>query len=386
MWALLLVAGNLAAAPLRVEAMRLAPDPAWQRGAAEQEQADASFLLNLPAAEGGALQVVIPHHAPVLKADAETYYANLTKRWQAQYGRDAAIAWSEAGGRKWLTCRRPARDPGVVVFHLSTVYQGRAYSLLVFAPVALRTLPQAALDLAAGARFGADALRWVKVRSYRAQPLGEVLEALVQSDAELHDGASMLTGYGLEYGEASMHWFLEGFRWKGGSERLPFALRGRLQADAPAQVADSAPVTVGLSLEQGALPALAQVRVHDVCAERQALDAALARLDQGARGALQRLLRERPAACPEAAPAQAPQLLRVEPGQSAQQTFAIAMPDALPAEDLERLRQAGLAWVRLVEVSMQTSPEGTRLGDALLQRTGLFFRYEATGEAAATGP
>jgi hypothetical protein len=130
----------------------------WQRGPAEREQADDVYLLDLPADQAtdqaAPSQVVLPRRAPVIKGDADGYFDKLTRYWRASYGGAVLIDWLEIGGVRWRYVRRPAREDGRGVFHLSTVFQGRAYSLLVFVPGTATTLPEAAMNLVAGIRFG----------------------------------------------------------------------------------------------------------------------------------------------------------------------------------------------------------------------------------------
>lgn len=380
-------AAGLGAAELRVADMWLAPDAAWQRGAAEQERADDAFLLEQPGAASPALQVLVPRQAARLKGagtDAEreqAFYRKLTRSWQAQYGRAAAIGWTEAGGRRWLTCRRPGRDAGVRVFHLATVHQERAYSLLVFASDAQEHLPAAVHALAAQARFGPPPLppppRWALARTYRAQPDGATMDALVQGDAQRLAGAGMLTGYGLEYGleanNSSLDWFLEGFRWQGSDARAgrrPFILRGHLQATPPATL--RAPAELALGLEQGegmegGGELLAQVRVWRLCAPDSELEAALAPLDQGERAGLERIALEPRADCP-ATPARLAGELRAGSGQRREQSVALEAPASA-------VGTASAEPALLVEVALLPAQDGEHLGDALLRRAGLFFLY-----------
>ncbi len=378
---LLLLAAGLHAAPLRVGAMELAPGPAWQRVGAAREQADDAFELELPAAEGVALQLAVPRRIPVLKGDADSFYANLTRKWRAQHGRDAAIGWTEAGPRRWLTCRHPSGDRQAVVFQLATVFEGRAYTLVVFAPAGTPTLPRPAYELAAGAAFRQGGPRWIRTRTYRAQPVGEALEALAGNEAEL-GREGMLTGYGLDIGESDMSWFLEGFRWLGegtAAKQEPMAIRGHLHVQAPDETEASADLALKFDLAVAPGTVAAEVRIHALCASPADLNEALARLGQGARLALERLERRQPAPCPDPGPAREPYLVQVEPGRSVEQVLSVALPASVTAAQLAGLRAAGLEPVTLVEIGVMPSPEGKRLGDALLERAGLFIRYDPGG-------
>jgi hypothetical protein len=158
----MLVSLPVGAQTLRVLDLGLQPDPAWQRGTPRQEQEDDALQLSWPAPEGGpTLQVLVSQSPPLIQSDADTFYRNLSRKWAALYGRHASVGWVEFNkdgqeGRRWLSCRRPARSGDGVVFHLVSVHAGRAYSLLVFAPPKTETLPQAVHGLLAGAVFQAQ--------------------------------------------------------------------------------------------------------------------------------------------------------------------------------------------------------------------------------------
>jgi hypothetical protein len=267
------LAAMLAAFPARAETLellelRLYPDAGWQRGAPQEEQEDDALRLSWPAPDGVALQVLVPRNPPLLKSDAETFYRNLTRKWTAQYGKQAAIGWIDfgPGGTRWLGCRRPSSTGSGVVFHLATVHEGRAYSLLAFAPPGTESLPPAVRDLVQGAAFQAPPTPWRHRLSLALLPQGEALEALAQAEADALGNQGMLTGYGVgaeksgkpgqsweEAGEVRLNWFLEGFRWvevHGRDERQPFEVRGQLVAVPPPRMGGGGP---GHGIESGGI-------------------------------------------------------------------------------------------------------------------------------------
>jgi hypothetical protein len=280
----------------------------WQRGLAEREQADDVYLLDLPADQAtdqaAPSQVVLPRRAPVIKGDADGYFDKLTRYWRASYGGAVLIDWLEIGGVRWRYVRRPAREDGRGVFHLSTVFQGRAYSLLVFVPGTATTLPEAAMNLVAGIRFGPPpagaessvpppAPRWVRARTYRFNLASEALEAVATADAERPGREGMLTGYGLDYGESHVAWFLEGFEWHtvaGRATRLPWITRGRLEVEAPAELDEAASWTLRLILPEGEAGVSARlVLVGSYAAATRRSRQGLDRLDGGERLPMERL-------------------------------------------------------------------------------------------------
>ncbi|MDP2832950.1 MAG: hypothetical protein Q8Q28_06595 [Pseudomonadota bacterium] len=396
---LLLAVPGAWAEGLRVDAMRLSPDAAWQRGDAVQEKEDGVYLLEWPISsqssgrsgvfpepgaqltQGVALQVALPRRATPLKADAESFHAQLRKIWATQYGKGAEIGEIEIAGVRWITCRRLAGNGGATVFQLATVHQGRAYSLLAFASPQAVGLPKPIHDLLAGVNFGPEARPWVATRVIAAQPGGLALEALVQGDAERLGQDGMLTGYGIEYTRPPdtanagqrLAWFMDGFKWRnraGRDERLPIRLRGHLEARVPARV-EGAPAAVSIALQVAAESSTgveADVSLLDLCAPAAELDAALARLEQGARAPLERLARERPATCPALPVAAPPKGLLAQPGQGVAQTLEFSFPPALPPA-------AGLSRVQIVAVRPRLVGNEDELGQNLLRQLGLYFVY-----------
>lgn len=407
---LLLAVSGAWAEALRVDAMRLSPEAPWRRGDAAREKEDGLYLLEWPISSpvsgrskvdsapsgvtpepeapltegprGVALQVALPRRGTPLKADAESFHANLRKIWGAQYGKRAEIGEIEIAGVRWLACRRPAGDGDAIVFQLATAHEGRAYSLLAFASPQATGLPKPVYDLLAGVNFGPEPRPWVATRVIAAQPGGVALEALMQGDAERLGQDGMLTGYGIGYtpspGAAGpgrrLAWFMDGFKWRnlgGRDERLPISLRGHLEASVPARVEG---VSVALSIElrvaaESNLGVEAEVSLLDVCAPTAELDAALARLERGARAPLERLARERPAGCPVSPAAAPPKGLLARPGDTVTQSPAFSLPPSLPVA-------AGLSRVRIVTVRPRLVGDEEELGQNLLRQLGLYFVYE----------
>lgn len=384
---LLLAVPSTWAEVLRVDAMRLSPEAPWQRGDAAQEKEDGLFLLEWPlvseSTQGVALQVTLPRRSTPLKADAESFHANLRKIWGAQFGKRAEIGEIVIGATRWLACRRPAGDGGAIVFQLATVYEGRAYSLLAFASPQATGLPKPVYDLLAGARFGPEPRPWIATRVIAAQPGHVALEALVRGDAERLGQDGMLTGYGIEYAPLPdatdagpgkrLAWFMDGFKWRnlvGRDERLPISLRGHLEARAPAQVEGvSAAISIELRVAvESSTGVEAEVSLLDVCAPTAELDAALARLERGARAPLERLARERPASCPALPVTVPPKTLLARPGNTVVQPLAFSLPSAPPLA-------AGLSRVQIVTVRPHLVGNEDALGQNLLRQLGLYFVY-----------
>ncbi|MBU1664577.1 MAG: hypothetical protein KKG92_04155, partial [Gammaproteobacteria bacterium] len=98
------------------------------------------------------------------------------------------------------------------------------------------------------------------------------------------------------------------------------------------------------------------------------LDAALARLERGARAPLERLARERPAACPALPAAEPPKPLLAQPGHGVAQTLAFSLPPALPLA-------VGLSRVQIIAVRPRLVGNEDALGQNLLRQLGLYFVY-----------
>jgi hypothetical protein len=372
---MLLIGGSAQAGMLSVLDLRLHPDPAWQRGTPEQEREDDALLLSWPVPDGIALQLVIPRSPPLIKSDAETFYRNLTQKWSAQYGREAAVGWidlggGEAGSPRWLSCRRPARSGEGVVFHLASVHEGRAYSLLLFAPRGTEALPKAFHDVVAGAGFQAMPPIWRKSLALPLLPRGEAMEAMAQAEVEALGASGLLTGYGVRAegngvepdGELRLYWFLDGFRWAkkfGRDERVPFEVRGQLAAAASREL-DGGTLKVELKVGASEATQVARVSLHSYCGPQGPWQEALASLGRGARGPLDRLRRDH--ACDTPSVSGELGVLEARSGQ----TVARVIPLALPAT-----AKAGMRWL---EVNLEPGVGGT-VGERLLDRVGLFYIY-----------
>ena len=380
----MLVSHSVQAETLSVLDLHLHPDPVWQRGTPQQELEDDALLLSWPVPDGVALQVLVPRNPPLIKSDADTFYRNLTQKWSALYGKHAAVGWMDFSkgdgkngteGLRWLSCRRPARSGEGVVFHLATVHEGRAYSLLLFAPPKTDALPQAVHALVASAGFQAMPAVWHHVRSVFLMPQPEAMEALVQAEADALGDKGMFTGYGVNQAKADkpvpggdgsvealqLNWFLDGFRWvnsAGRDERLPFETRGQLSADVSPALPGGA-AQVGLNVVASDTPLVARVSLHAYCGPQGPWDEALADLARGARGPLGRLARDH--ACPGVTGEEVLATLEVRPGQTVARSVAL-MPPSAAADRL---------WVEI-----KLLPEVGALGEGLLDRLGLYFVYE----------
>lgn len=378
------------AAELRVEALAVPYASPWQRATPQQEAEDAALLLDAPDA---ALHLAVPRQTRLLKMDADAYYAKLRESWQKLYGNDAKISWLESGDarnpQKWLACRRPSRDSGVSVFHLSTVYAGRAYSVLLFAPTATEALPKAALDLLSGVRFGAESAlvavqpAWGKPRTIYPKANADVLEALVQADVTRLGDDGMVTGYGLDFGESSLAWFIEGYQWKTVATRVTrvaWNQGGRLETHISGESTQSAQAAVQLALKEDDADISAQLRVWDLCAASPRMADILAQVQRGAFAQIPRLAQERASGCPEMHAPAAPVVLRGESGKTTQMDVALPLPPAPGPAELAALRQAGLTRIALIEIALIASSNRTGFGDGLIERARWYVAFEM-GEA-----
>ncbi len=420
---------------LRIEALSVPVGADWSRGPAEQEKEDDVYILGRDAGTADALQVMLMRRAPVIKGDAETFYANLTRYWRANYGKAVLIDRLAAGGVDWLYLRRPTRESGVGLFQLSTVFEGRAYSLLVFVPGTMTALSAPAMELLAGMRLGMrkdvapeptpeptlkptpeptpnpptpnpptpnpptsepasleqtvpvqpappPPERWARTRVYRFNLSGEALEAVASADVDYLGEDGMLTGYGLDYGEASVDWFMEGFAWKtvdGRVTRVPWSTRGRLEVEAPAELDGASTWTLRLTLPKGETGISARLAVWDLCGPGEAVRDVLERLDRGARAPMERLAATPWAGCPAPAAFAPSPRLRGEPGKAATATWtlsAAAQPFANPAAAPTNAPAAAPVRLRLVEAVLEPGAQRAVPGDGLLERARLFFAYE----------
>jgi hypothetical protein len=367
---------------LRVDAMRLSPDAPWRRGDVAREEEDGIFLLEWPIPRGVALQVALPRRATPLKADAETFRANLRRKWAAQYGRAAQVREMEIGGVNWLVCRRPGSDGDAIVFHLATVHDGRAYSLVAFAAPQAAGLPKPVYELLAAADFGPETRHWFATRVVSGRPGREALAALLVADAARLGENGMLTGLGVDSTELSdlvdggrgrrLSWLIEGFRWRPGAgrdEREPLHLSGQLEARVPARAAGALAVSLHLAAGSAA-GAEVEVTLLDLCAPPAELDDTLAGLERGAHAALERLARERPTSCTAMPGTPAARTLRAQPGRVVSEILEFPLPPAPPPA-------AGLAMARVLALRPRLVGGADALGQSLLHQSGLYFVYTA---------
>lgn len=382
---------------LCVESLCLPHAAPWQRGPAEQEQADEVYILDQPADGTVAAQVVLFRRAPVIKGDAEAYHDKLARFWRATYGKSVLIDWLEVGGRKWRSLRRPSSENGLGVFQLSTVFEGRAYGLLVFVPGTVTVLPAPVMDLLAGIRFVSRAEsagplaaaapapvpipseRWVRSRTYRFNVSGEALEAVVAPDAERMGRDGMLTGYGLDYGESRVDWFMEGYEWKtvaGRVARVPWATRGRLEVDAPAELGDGATWILRLILPEAEMGISARLLVWDLCAPADQLKDVLDQLNHGVRRPMERLAARKSVHCPITPTVLPARRLKGEPGKTATAAWSLPSPPLTASGAAENATEMKPGRVRLVEAVLEADVDRATPGDGLLERARLFFAYE----------
>lgn len=353
--------------------LRLAPDPAWSRGTPEQEREDEALVLSWPAGGATVLQALVPRDPPLVKSGSGDFYRNLGRKWRAQHGKDAQVGWyatageKDTAGHRWLVCRRPARDGQGVVFHLARVHEGRAYSLLLFAPPGTGALPPAARALLAAASFRTPAPWWRQTRAVAVLPRGEALAALAQAESETLGERGMLTDYRLQAlaGDQGpgIAWILEGFHWTrrlGRDERLPFVHRGEFLLQGPAALEGTA--RLRLKLEPGAPPMTVRARLGRYCGPAGPWREALAALDRGARGPLARLGRDH--GCAGDDPPGGETSREVRGGEDWTHGLELALP-----------RSPDGLGPRWLEVALSPAPGA--VGEGLLGRVALVLVYEA---------
>jgi hypothetical protein len=369
------------AAALRIEALAMPYASPWQRATPQQESEDDALLLDAPDA---GLHLAVPRQTRQLKIDADAYYAKLRESWLKLYGSDAKIFWLESGEvepkQKWQACRHPSRDSGISVFHLSTVFDGRAYSVLLFAPTGAETLPTAALDLLAGVRFGSETVlvtaqpTWVNTRTIYPKANPDVLDALVQADVARLGDDGMVTGYGLDFGESAVDWFIEGYQWQTVDARAVQA--GWKQGGRLAVQADSAAWNLQLTLKDHEADVRAGLRVIELCAPGQRISETLDSLQRGAFAQFQRLAQERAPGCPELIPHAAPAGLQGESGKTVQAVIVLTLPPAPSLAQLVALKLAGLTRMAVVEIALDTNPGRIGFGDRLIERARWYVVFE----------
>jgi hypothetical protein len=403
-WMLVASGANAAGLPaeVRIESLALPYASPWKRVAPEQES-EAPRLL-LPQA---GLELAVLRHTLVLPTDAETYYARLTRNWRSLYGQDVHIGWFEASASKWLYCRRPAQAGDDVAWQFSSVFAGRAYTIMLFGPKLAakggQEIPGQAAELMAGVRWEdfAAALSpptpakpyWIKTRTLFPQANSDVLEGLVRDDQDRLGSDGLLTGYGLDFSQSanpsSTRWFIEGYAWKtlnARVERVALNAAGKLEFEAPTAADDVARLVVRLKQSDQAADLGVRLRIWPLCAPAEQLGETLRQLQQGARLPLQRLSRTPAAGCPSLGVESNPiadwqPVLQGESGKTVQAEVTVKLPPAASAKQQAALSQAGLARLVLVEIAPYAGPGHTGFGDQLIERARGYLVFEA-GEAA----
>lgn len=356
------LSGLAGAESVRVERLRLDLPEGWRRAAIPAT--DEAWNLELPGSGGLLLQALVLRQTSPVKAEEATFYENLTRKWASLYGSKAAVGWIEAEGMRWRTCRRPSSERAATVFQMTTVQQGRAYTVMAYAPAETQALPKPVHELLRQARFGAPVARWKRVQQVRLQPYGEDLDALVQPDVERLAANGILSGYGVEFSDASFTWFLEGYVWRGQGrapkDRQAVQTRGRVEWSAPANLEQA--VSLNSRLDEGSQGAVAlHLSLREVCAPPPALREALASLEAGERGPLDVL------AATSACGAETGELRwQLRGGESARRVLSPGVAPDTPA---------GLGHIRVLEAGVKSSAGSASLGAALLERLGLVAVY-----------
>lgn len=392
-------------AALRIEALALpysttndSHPGGWQR--ADPALENEALLLDQP--EAG-LQLALLRHTRVLKTDAQTYFDKLSRNWRARHGQQVPIGWLASGERKWLYCQHAAQDGEGMVWQLSSVVDGRAYSVLIFGPKpdaisaahAAPTIPAPARELIAGARFDADppgnadvpaTPHWVKTRTLLPHASADVLEALVRDDIARLGRDGLLTGYGLDFGDSSASWFVEGYAWKSRNSRVDkVAINsgGRLEFDLPDASAGAAKIRLRLSLNEkenetdNEADVGVQLRVWQLCAASGQIAETLRQLRQGAHLSLRRLAQSPAAGCPPSeGQAEATHVLLGERGKSVEAEVALALPPAANEKQQAVLARAGLQRLLLVEIAAYPRPGRAGFGDRLIERARGYVVFE----------
>jgi len=402
-WLALLAMVSFCAEPaaLRIEALALPYDSSaspWQR--AEPALENEALLLELPHA---GLQLALLRHTRRLKTDAPTYFDRLGRNWRARHGQDVHIGWLESGGQKWLYCQHASQERDGKVWQLSSVFDGRAYSVLVFGPDTAASdaheIPAAARELIAGARFAVDAPGrpdsshakvasapyWVKTRTLFPHTNADVLEALVQGDIARLGQDGLLSGYGLDFGASGASWFVEGYAWKTRDarvEKVALDSSGRLAFELPAETTGTAKARVQLSLNDNEADIGVQLRVWQLCAPGGHIAETLRQLQQGARLSLRRLAQSPAAGCPPSdGVADWAHVLQGESGRTVSAEVALVLPPALSGKQLAEMEGIGQQYLLLVEIAAYTRPNRTGFGDQLIERARGYVMFQP-GQAA----
>lgn len=386
LFALLICQGSTATASseLRLRALAVPYASPWQRATQQQEAEDGVLLLDAP--EAG-LQLAVLRPARALKIDAPTYYDRLTRNWRQLYGERATIDWIETGGQKWLSCQRAANDGKGRLWQLSTVFAEQAYSLILFVPDKTGAMPPLARDLLAAIRF--DTLStssavpaWVRTATLFPATSAETLAALVQEDIQRLGEDGLITGYGLNFGDMAVDWFIEGYTWKTVNERVDrVALNagGQIGFDLPAESDGVLKALLRLSLLPGESDIGARVRVWSLCAAEERIAETLTHLQTGDQASLQALAATRLPGCPDAGNGAWLEGVRGESGKTLLAETAIALPPALDANRQAALQKSGLRHVALVEIALHAAASRTGLGGGMIERVRGYAVYEAGG-------
>lgn len=364
------------ATEVRVQALRLLPDAAWQRATPEQEAADDAIGLSWPVAGGVGVQVLVPRSAARVGLEAARFQRNFERLCRHRHGRAAAAGWLRPAARDWLVCRRPAAGGDGVLFHLVTLHAGHAYSVLVLAPAGTQVLPKVAHELLAGSEFVAPdtpmhaaaplparAPQWRLAHTWVLAPRGEALAALARAEGEALGETGLLTTYTVQprAAEASapaLGWSLDGLRWAAGGDRdrrAAFASRGHLAASAPAEWPGELRVRFEVQAAEHAVAL--HVSSGAYCGPPAAWQEAVAALEQGAGARFMRLAASHACAGPS------PQgQWQARGGDSL--SPVLALPATPPAAE---------ARARWLALRVQASPGA--VGEALLEQLGLVLVY-----------
>ncbi|MBI5329496.1 MAG: hypothetical protein HZB71_02680 [Betaproteobacteria bacterium] len=350
------------AADLRVEAMSVTLTEHWER-VKPAEDADA-FTLNWKGRGAVPLQALVLRQAAEVKVTDQAFYDQMREKWNSSFGGAAAIGWMEMGEIRWLACRRPSHDQAATVFHLVTVFQGRAYSLLFFSAPRLNALPAQAMELVRRTHFGDHVHRWAKLRSFALRPPPKEMAKLVKEEEVRLGKAALLMGYVVEANDKAITWTFDGFNWSSGDrarrKKTPFSVQGKLELQAPEVMA--AGLSAQLTLEKGSGKGMdmarAGMRLRDFCADQASFDAALEQLGKGVTTAMSKLL-SRPGGGCEVVQTDRALTLEARPGETLRKAL-----DQAPTPHL--IVPEGQVHALVLELAMLKSDRGDQLGDSLL--------------------
>ncbi len=375
------------ATELRLYSLSLPYASPWQRGAPEQEAEDDALLLDT--ADIG-LQLAVMRHTRVINIDTETYFGRLTRSCRLRQAGKAKTFRPAAGGPLWLVCLRTTQAGSV--FHLSTLFDRRAYSLVLFAPPEIEQLPVPALDLLARLRLAAAPdniqthapapLHWRHTRTLFPQADAGVLAALVQNDRARLGDDGMLTGYGLDYEISGLAWFIEGYQWQtfdARPARVEWRQGGRLEFELASASSASVNTFLRLDLVEDDAAVSGRLTAWQLCGPDLRVEEALEQLQHGEQAAMLELSRAHFPGCPESGMAGDSVVLPALSGRSGQRVeaeFAVPLPLALDAYRYDKLRQAGLTRIGLLEIALQADPRRVGFGDRLIEHARSYVVFE----------